>query len=306
VDAKEPTIRAPGASGASPNMCVARNCPVERHFRPLLIKDGLFCISAAFKRSSCWQFRSNKRLAIGEQLIVDDSLAIPCPSIQAWPPSEPLHRFSTRTVCALRCRKWLTFHSQSPYSSKTGRFCCDWEAICMRLYGQRCFLRLFVWHSYIEVLSDSKLLQMVYNGLMTHAQLLTDATAATMLVSFDQFSDFIAIFDNRPSGGWRIFATSTQKRKRWNYRCAVEIKTVSGPRLHKFYWQLVIHLCLYRSSTVKYAVFSLYFAPCLRRFNSGTTKKKQQSINKKIFPKRYRMTRCSDNYTATLFWQPNF
>jgi len=171
VDAKEPTIRAPGASGASPNMCVARNCPVERHFRPVLIKDGLFCISAAFKRSSCWQFRSNKRLAIGEQLIVDDSLAIPCPSIQAWPPSEPLHRFSTRTVCALRCRKWLTFHSQSPYSSKTGRFCCDWEAICMRLYGQRCFLRLFVWHSYIEVLSDSKLLQMVWKQQIFHKRM---------------------------------------------------------------------------------------------------------------------------------------
>ena len=40
---------------------------------------------------------------------------------------------------------------------------------------------------------------------MTHAQLLADATAATMPVYFDQFSDFIAIFDDRPSGPWRIF-----------------------------------------------------------------------------------------------------
>ena len=53
---------------------------------------------------------------------------------------------------------------------------------------------------YIELLFESNLLQMVYNGLMTHAQLLADATAATMPVSFDQFSDFIAIFDDRPSG----------------------------------------------------------------------------------------------------------
>ena len=40
---------------------------------------------------------------------------------------------------------------------------------------------------------------------MTHAQLFANATAATMPVSFDQFSDFIAIFDDRPSGPWRIF-----------------------------------------------------------------------------------------------------
>jgi len=46
---------------------------------------------------------------------------------------------------------------------------------------------------------------MVYIGFMTHAQLLSDATAATMPVSFDQFSDFIAIFEDRPSGAWRIF-----------------------------------------------------------------------------------------------------
>jgi len=36
-----------------------------------------------------------------------------------------------------------------------------------------------VWHPYIELLSDSKPLQMVYNNLETRAQLLTDATAAT-------------------------------------------------------------------------------------------------------------------------------
>ena len=40
---------------------------------------------------------------------------------------------------------------------------------------------------------------------MTHAQLLADATAATMPVSFDQFSNFITIFDDRPSGTWCIF-----------------------------------------------------------------------------------------------------
>ncbi|XP_049306667.1 uncharacterized protein LOC125777006 [Bactrocera dorsalis] len=40
---------------------------------------------------------------------------------------------------------------------------------------------------------------------MTHAQLLTDARAATMPVSFDQFNDLIVIFDDRPSGSWRIF-----------------------------------------------------------------------------------------------------
>jgi len=62
-----------------------------------------------------------------------------------------------------------------------------------------------VWHPYTELLSDSKFLQMVYIGFMTHAQLLSDATAATMPVSFDQFSDFIAIFEDRPSGAWRIF-----------------------------------------------------------------------------------------------------
>lgn len=62
-----------------------------------------------------------------------------------------------------------------------------------------------MWHPYIELLCESKLLQMVYNGLMTHAQLLADATAATMPVSLDQFSDFVAIFDDRPSGAWRIF-----------------------------------------------------------------------------------------------------
>ena len=64
---------------------------------------------------------------------------------------------------------------------------------------------------------------MVYNGLMTHAQLLADATAATMPVSFDEFSDFIAIFDDRPSG------PSAPERNRWNHRCAVEMETVSGP-----------------------------------------------------------------------------
>ena len=40
---------------------------------------------------------------------------------------------------------------------------------------------------------------------MARAQLLADATAATMPVSFDQFSDFFAIFVDRPSGPWRIF-----------------------------------------------------------------------------------------------------
>ena len=42
-------------------------------------------------------------------------------------------------------------------------------------------------------------------------------------------------------------------------------------KLHKFYWQHEKHFCLYRNSTVKYAVFALYFAPCLRRYNSRTT-----------------------------------
>ena len=87
------------------------------------------------------------------------------------------------TVCASRCRKWPIFHRQSPSASKTGRFCCDSEAIRMHPY-------------------KSNLLQMVYNGLVTHAQLLADAT---MPVSFDKFSDFIAIFDDRSSGPWRIF-----------------------------------------------------------------------------------------------------
>ena len=71
--------------------------------------------------------------------------------------------------------------------------------------GKNVFLSHVVWHPYIELLFESNLLQFVYNGLMTHAQLLADATAATMPVSFDQFSDFIAIFDDRPSGPWRIF-----------------------------------------------------------------------------------------------------
>ena len=62
--------------------------------------------------------------------------------------------------------------------------------------------------------------------------------------------------------------TSAPERKRWNHRCAVEMYRVH--KLHKFYWQHEMHFCLYRSSTVKYAVFSLYFAPCLRRYNSRT------------------------------------
>ena len=70
----------------------------------------------------------------------------------------------------------------------------------MHPYEQKCFLHQVVWHLYIELLFESNLLQMVYNGLKTHAQLLDDATAATMPVAFDQFSDFIAIFDDRPSG----------------------------------------------------------------------------------------------------------
>ena len=53
VAAKQPPIRAPEVSGASPKMYVA-----WKTIRPLLIKDGLFCMSAAFKRSSCWQYRS--------------------------------------------------------------------------------------------------------------------------------------------------------------------------------------------------------------------------------------------------------
>jgi len=46
------------------------------------------------------------------------------------------------------------------------------------------------------------------------AQFLTDATAATMSATFDQFSEIIAIFDDRPSGAWRVH------------------------KLHKFYWRL--------------------------------------------------------------------
>ena len=34
VDAKEPPIRPPGASGASPKMCVAWRCPDGRQFDP--------------------------------------------------------------------------------------------------------------------------------------------------------------------------------------------------------------------------------------------------------------------------------
>jgi len=41
---------------------------------------------------------------------------------------------------------------------------------------------------------------MVHNGLMARVQLLTDATAATMPVSFDQFSNFIG-----SCGAWCIF-----------------------------------------------------------------------------------------------------
>ena len=47
-------------------------------------------------------------------------------------------------VWASRCRKWPIFHRQSPSASKTGRFCC------------------------FELLFESNLLQMVYNGLTTH------------------------------------------------------------------------------------------------------------------------------------------
>ena len=154
-----------------------------------------------------------ERLAIGEQLIVDDSLPIP-PNTQknlAGRQSRLGHRLGSLT--AFRPRPFALHvvvsdpfcHRQSPSASKTGRFCCDSEAIRMHAYGQKGFLRQVVWHPYIELLFESNLLQMVYNGLMTHAQLLADATAATMPVSIDQFSDFIAIFDNRPSGRWRIF-----------------------------------------------------------------------------------------------------
>ena len=104
---------------------------------------------------------------------------------------------------------------------------------------------------------------------MTHAQLLADATAATMPVSFDQFSDFIAIFDDRPSGPWCIF----------DHLCT-RTKTLKPS------------LCGGNGNCIGsiYAVFSLYFAPCLRRYNSRTTKNKQQYIKHvlvrdKSFPK---------------------
>ena len=93
---------------------------------------------------------------------------------------------------------------------------------------------------------------------MTHAQLLADAAAATMLVSFDQFSDFIAIFDDRPSGPLHQNENVETIVVRWKW------KLYRVHKLHKFSWQHEIHFCLYRSSTVKYAVFALYFAPCLR------------------------------------------
>ena len=104
--------------------------------------------------------------------------------------------------------------------------------------------------------------------------LLADATAATTPVSFDQFSDFFAIFDDRPSGPWRIFDHLCTRTKTIVVRCKRKLYRLH--KLHKFYWQHEMHFCLYRSSTVNYAVFSLYFAPCLRRYNSRTTKNKQQ------------------------------
>ena len=85
-----------------------------------------------------------------------------------------------------------------------------------------------MWHPYIE-LFESNLFQMVYNGLMTHAPLLADATAATMPVSFDQCSDFIAVFGDRPSGPSRIFDHLCTRTKTLKPSLSVEMETVSGP-----------------------------------------------------------------------------
>ena len=86
-----------------------------------------------------------ERLAIGEQLIVSDSVPIP-PNTQKNLPGRQSslgHRLSSLTAfrprpCTSCYRKLPIFHRQSPSASKTGRFCCDSEAIRMHPYGE-CF-----------------------------------------------------------------------------------------------------------------------------------------------------------------------
>jgi len=164
-------------------------------------------------------------LAIGEQFIVDDSLSIPPNTQKNFPGRQS--RLGHRLVrfTAFRPRPFAPYVVVSdPFfigSHHTLQKCVDTV--------KDDFLHQFVWHPYFELLSDAKLLQMVYNGLMTHAQLLTDATSASMPVSFNQFSDFIAIFDDRPSGAWCIFDNLYTRTKTLKPLLCREMETTLGP-----------------------------------------------------------------------------
>ena len=120
---------------------------------------------------------------------MDDSLPIP-PNTQKNLPGRQ-SRFGHRlgSLTAFRPRPFelhvvvtdpFFIASHHPLQKRVDFVAIQKRFACIRT-GKNVFLRQVVWHPDIELLFESNLLQMVYNGLMTHAQLLADATAATML-----------------------------------------------------------------------------------------------------------------------------
>jgi len=116
-----------------------------------------------------------ERLAIGEQLIVDDSLPIPLNTQKNFPGrlSRLGHRLGRFTAFLPRPFALYVVVSDPLFiaSHHTLQKRVDFVVIQKRFAcvdtAKNVFLRQFVWHPYIELLSDSKLLQKVYNGFMT-------------------------------------------------------------------------------------------------------------------------------------------
>ena len=134
-----------------------------------------------------------ERLAIGEQLRVDDSLPIP-PNTQKNLPGRQSrlgHRLGSLT--AFRPRPLALpvvvsdpffIASHHPLQNRVDFVAIQKRFACIHP-GKNVFLRQVVWPPYIELLFESNLLQLVYYCLMAHAQFLADATAATMSLSIN-------------------------------------------------------------------------------------------------------------------------